>query len=139
MPTTNSTFLKVILFTDTDGRAKFREEALPLPEGTPQAMLDSWLHYLTVSAGQMSTYADFYRNHNINGVYVETLVGPGRPVPVNPPSGGDTGNPPPPPPPPPGADIINPPTGNLNEIPEPAAISMLVVSALAIGLRKLLK
>jgi hypothetical protein len=35
----NPTFLQVILFTDTDGRAKFREEALPMPEGNPQAML----------------------------------------------------------------------------------------------------
>ncbi|HSW03104.1 hypothetical protein [Aquabacterium sp.] len=34
-----STFTKIILFTDTDGRARFREEALPLPEGKPMAML----------------------------------------------------------------------------------------------------
>jgi hypothetical protein len=34
-----TTFTQVILFTDTDGRAKFREEALPMPEGNPQAML----------------------------------------------------------------------------------------------------
>ncbi len=32
-------FTKIILFTDTDGRARFREEALALSEGTPQAML----------------------------------------------------------------------------------------------------
>jgi len=32
-------FSKVILFTDTDGRARFREEAIPLGEGSPQAML----------------------------------------------------------------------------------------------------
>ena len=32
-------FTKVILFTDSDGRARFREEALALPGGTPQAML----------------------------------------------------------------------------------------------------
>ena len=38
-PISNSTFLQVILFTDTDGRAKFREEAMPMPEGNPQAML----------------------------------------------------------------------------------------------------
>jgi hypothetical protein len=38
-PISNSTFLQVILFTDTDGRAKFREEALPMSEGNPQAML----------------------------------------------------------------------------------------------------
>ena len=38
-PISISTFLQVILFTDTDGRAKFREEAVPLSEGTPQSML----------------------------------------------------------------------------------------------------
>jgi hypothetical protein len=30
-------FTKVVLFTDSDGRARFREEQVPLPEGTPQA------------------------------------------------------------------------------------------------------
>lgn len=30
-------FTKVVLFTDTDGRARFREEALALTEGTPQS------------------------------------------------------------------------------------------------------
>jgi hypothetical protein len=34
-----STFTKVVLFTDTDGRARFREEAVPLTEGNPQSML----------------------------------------------------------------------------------------------------
>ena len=32
-------FTKVILFTDTDGRARFREEPVALSEGTPQSML----------------------------------------------------------------------------------------------------
>ena len=32
-------FTKVILFTDTDGRAKFREEAVALDQGSPQSML----------------------------------------------------------------------------------------------------
>lgn len=32
-------FNRIVLFTDTDGRAKFREETLPLSEGTPQARL----------------------------------------------------------------------------------------------------
>ena len=36
-----TTFKKAILYTDTDGRAKFREEDLPLPEGTPQTMLSA--------------------------------------------------------------------------------------------------
>jgi hypothetical protein len=34
-----STFTQVVLFTDTDGRARFREQAIELPEGKPQAML----------------------------------------------------------------------------------------------------
>ena len=33
------TFRKVVLFTDRDGRAKFRDEDVPLTEGNPQAML----------------------------------------------------------------------------------------------------
>jgi len=33
------TFSKVILFTDTDGRAKFRSEEIPLTEGSPQVRL----------------------------------------------------------------------------------------------------
>ena len=32
-------FTKTMLFTDTDGRAKFREESVALTEGTPQAAL----------------------------------------------------------------------------------------------------
>jgi hypothetical protein len=36
-----TTFTQVILFTDTDGRARFREQALPLPEGTPSSMLSA--------------------------------------------------------------------------------------------------
>ncbi len=34
-----ATFTKVVLYTDRDGRARFREEAVALPEGTPQSML----------------------------------------------------------------------------------------------------
>ena len=32
-------FTKVVLFTDTDGRARFREETLALTEGTPSSQL----------------------------------------------------------------------------------------------------
>ncbi len=35
------TFKKVILYTDTDGRAKFREVDVALTEGSPQAMLSA--------------------------------------------------------------------------------------------------
>lgn len=33
------TFTKVVLYTDRDGRAKWREEPIALPEGNAQAML----------------------------------------------------------------------------------------------------
>ena len=36
-----STFNQVILYTDTDGRARFREESIPLAEGTPSSMLSA--------------------------------------------------------------------------------------------------
>lgn len=34
-----TSFLKIILFTDSDGRARFREEQVPLAQGTEQARL----------------------------------------------------------------------------------------------------
>ena len=34
-----ATLTKVVLFTDADGRARFREEALALDQGTPQTLL----------------------------------------------------------------------------------------------------
>ena len=36
-----SAFTQVTLFTDADGRARFREHALALPEGTPSSMLSA--------------------------------------------------------------------------------------------------
>ena len=40
-------FTKVVLFTDTDGRAQFREELVPMESGSPQSMLSE----LFVSGG----------------------------------------------------------------------------------------
>lgn len=37
------TFTRVILETGPDGRARFREEILPLSEGSPAARLSPWL------------------------------------------------------------------------------------------------
>ena len=37
----NAVFAKVVLFTDGDGRARFREEAVALDQGTPQARLSA--------------------------------------------------------------------------------------------------
>jgi hypothetical protein len=39
--TATPTFTRVVLFTDTDGRARFREEAVLLAEGTPQSSLSA--------------------------------------------------------------------------------------------------
>ncbi|MDQ5850067.1 MAG: hypothetical protein M3544_14005 [Pseudomonadota bacterium] len=38
-----TTFRKIVLYTDRDGRAKWREEEIALTEGTPQAMLSQVL------------------------------------------------------------------------------------------------
>jgi hypothetical protein len=35
------TFSKVVLFTDIDGRARWREESIPLDQGKPEARLSS--------------------------------------------------------------------------------------------------
>ena len=36
-------FHKVVLYTDGSGRARFRDESIPLDQGTPQARLSAWL------------------------------------------------------------------------------------------------
>ena len=36
-----SNLTKIVLFTDTDGRAKFREESVELTEGSPMSMLST--------------------------------------------------------------------------------------------------
>ncbi len=36
-----STFTQTILFTDSDGRARFREQVLALDQGTPQSRLSA--------------------------------------------------------------------------------------------------
>ena len=41
MMTDMSTFTQTILFTDTDGRARFREQVLALDQGTPQSRLSA--------------------------------------------------------------------------------------------------
>ena len=38
---TPTTFTQVTLFTDSDGRARFRESEIALPEGTPTSMLSA--------------------------------------------------------------------------------------------------
>ena len=36
-----TTFTQVVLFTDTDGRAKFKEQSIPLTEGKPESRLSA--------------------------------------------------------------------------------------------------
>ncbi len=36
-----TTFTQVVLFTDTDGRARFREHSIPLTEGKPESRLSA--------------------------------------------------------------------------------------------------
>lgn len=36
-----TTFQNIVLYTDTDGFAKFRETDIPLPDGTPKALLSA--------------------------------------------------------------------------------------------------
>ncbi len=43
MTPTRPAFTQVILATDADGRARFREAALPLTQGTPESMLTALL------------------------------------------------------------------------------------------------
>jgi hypothetical protein len=38
-----SSFIKTVLFTDVDGRAKFREETIALTQGSPQSLLSELL------------------------------------------------------------------------------------------------
>lgn len=38
-----TTLTKVILYTDNDGFARFKEEAIALDEGTPKSQLSPWL------------------------------------------------------------------------------------------------
>lgn len=38
-----TTFKNIVLYTDSDGRAKFREEEIALPGGSPKAMLSELL------------------------------------------------------------------------------------------------
>ena len=36
-----TTFTQVVLFTDTDGRARFKEQTIPLAEGKPESRLSA--------------------------------------------------------------------------------------------------
>lgn len=57
-----SRFTRVVLYTDSDGRARFRDEALPLSEGQPQARLSPCLPAsgLQLRASPVGFASDFH-------------------------------------------------------------------------------
>jgi hypothetical protein len=66
------TFLKTILYTDTDGRARFREEAVPLSEGKPQARLSPLLPSsgLQLRRSPVGFSSDFHCTENPQWLFV---------------------------------------------------------------------
>ena len=66
------TLNKVILFTDTDGRARFRDEALPLTEGKPQARLSPLMPSggLQLRMSPVGFHSDFHCTENPQWLFV---------------------------------------------------------------------
>ena len=65
-------FIKTVLFTDTDGRAKFREEAVPLTEGKPQARLSALMPSagLQLRMSPVGFRSDFHCTENPQWLFV---------------------------------------------------------------------
>lgn len=65
-------FTKVILFTDSDGRARFREEVLPLDQGKPQAMLSAVLpaEGLQLRHSPVGFRSEFHCSTNTQWVFI---------------------------------------------------------------------
>ena len=66
------TFPKTILYTDTDGRARFREEAVALSEGKPQARLSPLLPSsgLQLRRSPVGFSSDFHCTENPQWLFV---------------------------------------------------------------------
>ena len=56
------TFTRTVLFTDTDGRARFREENIPLDQGTPQSLMSELLpaHGLQLRRSPLGFQSSFH-------------------------------------------------------------------------------
>ncbi len=65
-------FIKVILETDPDGRARFREEALPLTEGKPAARLSALMPSggLQLRMSPVGFRSDFHCTENPQWLFV---------------------------------------------------------------------
>ena len=67
-----SSFKQTILFTDSDGRARFREQILPLDQGTPQSRLST----LMASGGYQLRHSpvgfrsEFHVSHHTQWVFI---------------------------------------------------------------------
>jgi len=67
-----TTFIKVVLFTDVDGRARFREEALALTEGKPAARLSPLRHSggYQLRESPVGFRSDFHCTENPQWVFI---------------------------------------------------------------------
>ena len=65
-------FTKVVLYTDADGRARFREEAVPLTEGKPQARLSALMPSggLQLRMSPVGFRSDFHCTENPQWLFV---------------------------------------------------------------------
>jgi len=65
-------FTKVVLYTGEDGRARFREEAVPLTEGKPQAMLSALMPSggLQLRTSPVGFRSDFHCTENPQWLFV---------------------------------------------------------------------
>lgn len=65
-------FTRTILFTDTDGRARFREEPIDLDQGTPQAMLSRLMpsHGLQLRRSPVGFRSAFHVSSHTQWVFI---------------------------------------------------------------------
>ena len=67
-----TSFTRTVLFTDTDGRARFRDETIPLDQGTPQARLSSLLptHGLQLRESPVGFRSEFHVSSHPQWVFI---------------------------------------------------------------------
>lgn len=65
-------FTQVVLFTDKDGFARFKEEQIELTEGTPKSQLSPWLSAqgLRLRQSPVGFYSDFHCTEQAQWLFV---------------------------------------------------------------------
>ena len=65
-------FTQVVLFTDKDGFARFKEEQIKLTEGTPKSQLSPWLSAqgLRLRQSPVGFYSDFHCTEQAQWLFV---------------------------------------------------------------------